>query len=176
MREVDHAGAYHVVAVRVRTVGTQAALNGVCRELAVRMWEREYLVTAGFDCACLMHRDMPCIGGNHALVGTQECRNHNAVYLCPAHEKMDLCMRCAACSAYLLPRRFRVRIASVACRLLQIRLCEPPQNLRVRSLHIVRGKGKPFAHIIISFSIRPYTIGKYTGIQGAFLRERNFFR
>lgn len=63
MREVDHAGAYHVVAVRVRAVGAQAALNSVCRELAVRMWECEYLVTAGFDCACLMHRDMPCIGG-----------------------------------------------------------------------------------------------------------------
>ena len=162
MREVDHAGTYHVVAVRVRAVGTQAALNGVCRELAVRMREREYLVAAGFDCARLMHRDMPCIGGNHPLVGAQECRDHNTVRLCPAREKMNLCTRCAARSSYLLPRRFRVRIASVACRLLQIRLCEPPQNLRVRSLHIVRGKGKPFAHVIISFFARFYTIGKYT--------------
>ena len=72
MREIDHAGAHHVVAIRVLVIGTQAALNGACREFAIRVREREYLVTAALDCARLVYGDMPRVCGNHALVGAQQ--------------------------------------------------------------------------------------------------------
>ena len=72
VREVDHAGAHHVIAVRVFVIRTQTALDGACREFAVRVREREHLVAAALDCARLVHRDMPRICGNHALIGMQQ--------------------------------------------------------------------------------------------------------
>ena len=72
VREVDHAGAHHVIAVRVLVIRTQTALDGACREFAVRVRECEHLVAAALDCARLVHRDMPRICGNHALIGMQQ--------------------------------------------------------------------------------------------------------
>ena len=72
MRDVDHAGAYHVIAVCILVKGAQTLLDRARGELAVRMREGEHLVSAALDCARFVHTDMPRIGGDDALVGAQQ--------------------------------------------------------------------------------------------------------
>ena len=178
MREVDHAGAHHMIAVRILMVGTQTALDRFCRELAVRVRQGEHLVTARLDRARLVHGDVPRIGGDHALVGVQQRGDDNAVRLCSAREEMNLCVRRTACLADLFPRRLRIWVKPVARRLLHIRIREPPQDFRVRALHIVRVKGQHLVHIIISLC--SHTSEKAVEIQGnpegIFLIKSHFLR
>ena len=153
VRDVDHAGAYHVVVVCILVKGAQALLDGARGELALRVREGEHLVTAALDCARLVHGDMPRIGGNDALVGAQQRRDHDAVDLRAARQEVNLCVRCAACLADLLPRHITVLVQSIACGLLHVRLDEALQDLRMRALHIVRAERKHFIHHMSSLCI-----------------------
>ena len=146
LREVDHPGAHHMIAVRILVKGAQACLDGTRCELAVRVRQGEHLVPARLDRTRLVHGDMAGVCRDDALIGAQERRDHDAVRLRAAREEVYLRMRCPACRTDLFPRRIGVYVEAVARRLLQIRLCEPLQNLRMRALHIVRGKGQPFVH------------------------------
>ena len=140
VRDIDHAGHHHVVAVLIVRIGRKTRSDSLRREFPVHGRQREYLVPAALDRASLVQRDVSRLRRNDALIGAQHRRNHRHVRLRPACEEVDFRIGRAARCADFFTRRLGKFIAAVARRLHHIRLDETLQNRRVRPLHIVRRK------------------------------------
>ena len=144
--EVDHAGHDRVVAVRVVLILLEQRADLRCGDLAVLLRQREDLVAAKLDGAGLVHADVPCVRGDHALVRTEQRVDDGRVRLCAADEKVDLRVRRAAGGANFFARGRAVFVRAVTRCLRKIRFAQALQNGGMRALEIVTGKRNTMFH------------------------------
>ena len=147
MRKVDHAGHEHVVVVRVILILRQKRFNLTGADFSVMVRQGQHFMPAKLDCAGLVYADVPGACGDHALIAFQHGVDHRGVCLRAADQKEDLRVRRLAGFADLVLGGAAVVIQTVSRRFFEICFHETLEDLRVRALHIVTGKGQGMLRI-----------------------------
>lgn len=142
MRDVDHAGHDHVVAVAVGLEGRQICIDIFGAQLAIRMWQGQDLVPTELDGTGLMQADMTRVCRDDALIRGEQRVDDRRIRLRAADEKIDIGLRALAGRPDLRTRRLADGIRAIAKHRHAIHFRKTLQYLRMSSFHVIRCKGQ----------------------------------
>ena len=88
LRDIDHAGHDHVLAVAIVQVVFTVGSDGRSADFAKMMGERQHLVAAELNRPGLMYADMPAVCGDYSLVGAQQGVDDGGIRLRAAQQEI----------------------------------------------------------------------------------------
>ena len=124
MRDVHHAGKYHMVVAGIRIERLDVLAEIIRIQLAVLVRHGQHLMAGGLDGASLMRVHMAAGRGHNALIRTEQGINDDHVGLCAAGQEIHLSVRAVRRCFDLFCRRSGKFIIAVAGNRLHIRLCQ----------------------------------------------------
>lgn len=142
MREIDHAGHDHVIAVAVLLKIFEKGINLIRGKLAEFVGQRQDFMAAEFYGASFVNADVSRICRNDTLIGGQHCIDDGGVCLRAADEKMHFTFRRVAGRENFFGCAVRDSIRAIARHRRVVDFHHFFENGRMGAFHIVGSKGQ----------------------------------
>ena len=150
--DVHQSGQHHVFRA---VVACQNGFDQSRGQLAVGTLRDTDLVAGGLDGPGLVGADVAGLGGDHRLIGLQECVDGHQIHLGPAHQKVDGRVRGRAEAADRVRRGPAVRVQAVAHSLDGVGIRQVLEDFEVGAFAVIVPKTvhcvfPPFSIVIVS--------------------------
>ena len=147
MGQIDHSRHHHMFMICVIIVIFQISFHVTCRDLSVLMRNCKDLMSVRLDRPRLMNTDMPRLGSNDSLIGSQQGVDHDGIGLCSSCQKFHSSAFASAGFSDPVPGGFGELVHPVSRCFHHIGLYHSLQNVRMRSFCIITGKAEFFIHV-----------------------------